>query len=224
MTGVVDIYNMALAELRVGRVSSVSENSLAAQQCTLFYNTLRKQVLQDAPWGFARVVKPLAVLDSDTYSVFNWAIVYQYPSDCLRVNRLILNHEFVQSGTSTAVTSRFYDRGLPIPDHDTRVPHEVMQVESTKVIVSNDSNLRADYNIDNGFTRDPNNFSMAFSLALANLLGAHVAVSLAGEEKGSKLKRDMLAVYDKYIRNALVNNANERYERPADSEYITVRS
>lgn len=224
MTGVVDIYNIALSEIRAGRVDSVNEQSAQARQCSLYYDILRKQVLRDAPWGFARTIQALALLDSDTYSVFNWAYVYQYPSDCLRINRLILNHEFVQSGTSTAVTSRFYDRNLPIPDHKTPVPYEVLQEQNTKVIVANDSNLRLDYNIDNGFTRDPTNFDSAFILALGNLLGAHVAVSLVGEEKGSGLKKDLLAVYNKYISNAIANNANERYETPADSESITVRS
>lgn len=224
MASVVDIYNMALSHIRGGRVSATTDTTLQAQQCNLFYETCRNQVLEDVRWGFASRVESLALLDSDTFSVFNWAYVYQYPSNCLRINRLILNHEYVQSGTSTAVTSRFYDRNLPIPDHKTPVPYAQFDVDGTRVIAANDSNLRIDYNTNAAAVMNPVRFPSSFVMALSHLLASMIAVQIVGEERGSKMMRDQLALYRQYISTATANELNDQYEAPADSESITIRS
>lgn len=92
-TSVVDIYNWALATVGTkARVQSPTEASPEAEQCTLWYETVRNQVLAAAPWASAKSYKRLALSverDDDeawvaTDPAPGWRYAYAYPSDLLR--------------------------------------------------------------------------------------------------------------------------------------------
>jgi hypothetical protein len=216
MASVVDICNMALSYCRAGKINSLNEGSLQADQCNLFYETCKDMCLEDAPWGFATKVESLALLDEDDFPVFNWVYAYKYPTDAIDYDRLLIDYEEVSSGQSQ-VASRLYDIGLPKPNTRRQVEHEVMVTNDTLVIASNDSNLRLKYRFA---VTDTTKFDSSFTLALSRLIAAHISVPIMGFEKGEKVERNCLAVYQKMINNAIVKDLNRRHHDVVDPEQI----
>lgn len=218
MTSEVEICNLALSHIRAGSINSLTEASIQAQQCKLKYPILRDQMLQDAPWQFARSLKALALL---TDELFNWIYVYQYPSDCLFINRLHIDFAEVSSDTSTsAIASRYYDRGLPRPDLNQQVEHKIYNIDGNKVIAANNENLRIDYR---NRIEDPNLFSLNFIMGLSHLLAAELAIPLVGIDKGRPLRSDELQVYQSYVDSGIENELNEQFTAIPDSDFINVR-
>jgi hypothetical protein len=218
MTSEVEICNLALSNIRAGSINSLTESSVNSQQCKLKYPVLRDQMLQDSPWQFARSLKPLALL---TDTVFNWVYTYQYPSDCLFINRCHIDFAEVSSDTGTSsVASRFYDRGLPRPNLNHQVPHKIYNIDGNKVIASNDENLRIDYRKR---IEDPNLFSLNFVMALSHLLAANLAIPLIGVDKGRSLRSDELTIYKMYVNSAIENELNEQFTEIPDSDFINIR-
>lgn len=216
----VTICNMALSHIRAGSINALNEGSLQAQQCNLWFDILRDRTLADAPWQFAESIKPLS---PRTDEVFGWTYVYQYPSDCLRINRLIRNFSAVESRQpgQSDVSSRLYDPLMTQPNLDHPIEYRVMNLDGNKVVVSNEPNLRIDYNKK---VADVNLFDNDFIMALSHLIASNVSMSVVAGELGRQMKVDNLQLYSSYIDSALANNGNEQYHTPVDSEYVTVRS
>ena len=218
MTSEVEICNLALSCVRAGSINSLDESSLQAQQCKLHYPFARDQTLEDAPWQFSRELKSLAVVSNAP--VFNWNYSYQYPSDCLNIDRLVLNIEEVD-GDQDVYAARLNSLGLSLPDLRKPVEYEIYNVDGVKIIAANEAELRIKYTKK---VSDPNFFSTQFVLALANLLGSMVAVPIVGVEKGRPLKDEALQLYNRYINAAKANNENEQYRVKPDSDMVNVRS
>ena len=216
MASVVGICNIALSNIRAGSINSLTEGSLQAQQCKLKYDVVRQMILTDINWQFAMRTRPLALLGVD---VFNWAYAYQYPSDCLKIDRLLLNLEEVHVGTTDTV-SRHYRAGDPVINLDTPVEYEIQNVDGNRVIVSNDADLRARFTVN---VQDPSLFGSTFTIAFAHLLASELAIPLAGAELGRSLRSDELSLYSKYIASASANNFNEQHQTEPDSDFITIR-
>ena len=51
-----DICNMALAFIAKGRISSMDEQTEQARQCKLFYDIVKKDLLRNYTWGFAKKI------------------------------------------------------------------------------------------------------------------------------------------------------------------------
>lgn len=175
--------------------------------------------MRGTPWGFAHRIEPLALLDDAVYGVFNWVYSYQYPDDCLFINRLILNYEAFSS-TSGAVRPRHIE-DIYHPDLEARVPHTMVVVSNKKVIASNDPELRVSYR---SRITDPNFFDEVFIQALVYLLASELAVPIVGGETGRALRQENFAIYQTYINNASALNNNEvSFSPPRDSDFITAR-
>ncbi len=174
-------------------------------------------MLEDAPWQFARKIEALAVLSS--VDLFNWNFAYQYPADCLRIDRLLLDFEKVNND-SAVIASRLYDFGLPQPDLRQPVEYQIYEEDGNKVIGSNESDLRAQYTVK---VTDPNKFTTKFIMSLSRLLAANIASSLVGDKRGDALETKNLQIYNSYIMSAAADDANEQHLVTPDSEYITSR-
>ncbi len=229
MASIVEICNIALSQIRAGSINSLNEASLQAQQCRLWYPLALEQILRDAPWQFARVIRPLSRLSDDDGNnrVFNWAYSYQYPADLLRINRLVLNYEFIDQETpGITFANRLYPRtGYGYertfrPNLRQQVEYEIVNVDGNKVIASNWDELRVDGGIR---VDDPNLFDPQFYLALGHLISSFLALPIVGPETGRQLRADNLTIYETYINEAIAMNANEQFQYPADSELVTVR-
>jgi hypothetical protein len=216
MSSEVDICNLALGHLRGGRINSLTEGSVQAKECALRYPILRDQMLQDSPWQFAGSIKPLSLLVAE---VHGWAYVYSYPSDCLRVNRIIPEYESVVGGIGLYNPWSSPDdtrRGYPLP----AVEYKVFNLNGAKVIVSNFANLRIDYRVR---VTTPTLFSNNFTMALSHLMASDMSIVIAGVESGRALRSDSLAMYEKYLNAGVVNELNEQKAVIAQSDFITER-
>ena len=219
MTSEVEICNLALSYIRAGSINSLIESSVQSQLCKLKYYPLRDQMLEDSGWQFASSIVALATL---TDTVFNWVYVYQYPTDCLYINRLIPDiAEFSATNGTSAASSRYYDRGLPqLNLNEIKVPYKIYNINGNKVITANDKNLRIDYRQR---VTDPNLFSSNFILALSHLLAADLAIPIVGIDKGRGLRKDELQIYQSFVNAGIRNELSEQYDVIPDSQFITVR-
>jgi len=214
MSSEITICNLALSHIRGGSINALTEASIQAQQCKLLYPILRDSVLENAPWQFATRIVSLAELTD--VEVFNFAYAYQYPSDCLKIKRLILNWE-----TVNRTDSQFYGNNLPIINTQAPVPYQIFNDDGNRVIGANYAELRAEYTVQ---VTDTNLFSIQFILALSHLLAAELAIPIVGVNEGRKLKSDSMQQYNAHIRAACAAMMNEQFTLMPDSEFITVRN
>lgn len=215
MASEVEICNLALSGIRAGSINSLNETSLQAQQCKLKYSLLRDMLLRDVPWNFAHKTDALALLTDD---LFNWVYAYQYPSDCLYVNRLILNFE--EFGSSGVTRSRHIE-DLYTPDLNKQVKYEIQNVSNNRVIAANEPELRISYRMR---VTDPNLFDTLFIQVFVKLLESELAIPIVGAEVGRQLRSDALQLYEAYLLEATASNGNEGYTESVDSDFITIRS
>src|SRR3990167_2163908 len=89
MPSEVEICNMALGHLGVGKeiANLETEKSTEASLCRRFYANTRDEALRDFPWPFATKLAALGLIEEDPND--EWGFSYRYPSDCLRLRRLL---------------------------------------------------------------------------------------------------------------------------------------
>jgi len=214
MTSQVEICNLALSHIGAASINSLDEASVQAQQCKLHYDIMLSQMLRDAPFQFAHRNEALAVLSE--VDLFNWAYAYQYPSDCLRINHLVLNYEDVTPGSVSGIS--YYN--LKLPDLREQINYKIFNVAGNKVIGANESELRVDYQV---LVDDPNLYDSEFVMAFSHLLASALAMPLIRGEMGRKTRSDELQVYEVYINAAIDADLNEQFQDRPESEFITTR-
>lgn len=223
MASEVELCNLALSHIRGASINNLNEASVQAQNCKLKYPLLRDSLLSNAPWQFAHKVTTLALTQIES---FNWAFTYQYPSDALRINRLVLNIQEIEQGGSPAV-SRLFDpqlRELPNQQvkYEIRLAPEVNDpTKSVKVITANEKELRVDYRAR---VTDPNLFDSEFYMCLSHLLASELAVPVVGGKLGREFRSDEVALYQGYLNSAIESDLNEQYHPQQESEFVTVRN
>lgn len=216
MASVVDICNLALSNIRAGSINNLNEASLQAQICRLKYPAVRDQVLRDAPWQFARKLQALSLTNVD---LFNWSYAYQYPSDCLKVRKLILNFEQYSQG---AGGTSYYDSTYQLtPDPDQQIRYRIYNEDGVKLIAANEPELRAEYTVR---VEDPNLYDAIFVQVLSHLLASEVAIPIVGADKGRQFRSDELTIYQQYIDAGVATDMDEQFEEQPESDFIKIRS
>jgi hypothetical protein len=104
----VKICNIALRELHANTIASLTEESLEAETCNLYYNLARNFVLSSAPWNFA-IVRSDTLAELSTAPKWGYDNAFAYPTDCLRILELndvdaVWRVELNDSGTRIIVT------------------------------------------------------------------------------------------------------------------------
>ena len=216
MTSEVEICNIGLSNIRAGSINSFTEASIQAQQCALKYPILRDRMLKEL-WGFNNKIRALSVLSTEVY---NWAYAYQYPTDCLKITRLVGEYEEISAGSADVISRMLDSQLLPVSSYQPTIPYEIFNFDDNKVIASNEANLRIKYAAK---VTDPDLFSEDFILALGHLLGAEVAIPLVGAELGRQLRTDELQLYKEYANAAAADDMNESGHEAPLSEYETIR-
>jgi hypothetical protein len=207
---------MALSDIRAGGINDIDETSPQARACRLKYDVVRDRLLTEIAWQFNRSIRPLS---SVTTEIFNWVYAYQYPIDCLKINRLIGEYEELTSDSSGYVSRRLDDTSIS-PIERKQIPYSVFVFGGSKLIGANEQNLRIDFAQK---VTDPNTFSNDFVLAFSHLLASEIAIPLVGGEKGRQFRSDSLTLYREYISAALSNDLNDQYTIPGESEFVTIR-
>ena len=88
-----DICNLALSYLSKGKITSMDDNTEEAAQCKIHYEHVRKLLLRQYPWNFAKRTVKLALLSSTQPG---WDYVYAYPAECLAV-RYVFDEDRAES-------------------------------------------------------------------------------------------------------------------------------
>ena len=217
MSSEVEICNLALSNIRAGSINSLDESSLQAQTCKLKYSILRDRLLAEIPWSFNRKIKALSVLSTE---IFNWAYAYQYPIDCLKINRLAGAHEELANADADVVSRLLDSQLLPLRDSRAQTPYEIFNFNDVKTIGANEVDLRIDYAAK---ITDPNLFTIDFILTFSHLLSSEMAIPIVGVDNGRQLRSDSFAIYESYLQSAVANDMNEEYSAPPLSEFETIR-
>jgi hypothetical protein len=87
----VNICNLALDELGVAAIASMTESSDAAELANRIWEYARNEVLEDADWNFAKLTAKLTqdTVYAATPTDPKWLYRYTKPSSCLKIRELV---------------------------------------------------------------------------------------------------------------------------------------
>lgn len=194
----VRICNMALSHVGTSSsMESIDENTPAAKQCKLWFDSSRIETLEAYDWSFARVRKTLAADSEDPPS--EWTYRYQYPAGC--------------------VTARLIENPAG-PDADA-IPYQIELNASgeRKTILTDAQDAVL---ICTGDITDPGLFSWRFVKSLSRKLAANIAYSLTGKETIAQAQENQWIFS---LRQAMAGDGNEQKGRvPREAESIEARN
>ena len=173
MASVVQICNMALS--RIGnsqRIDSLTERSIQAEQCSLFYEQTRDTVLRDFNWPFATKFQVLAEVATNPDP--SHAYSYAMPTDCLKARGIVdqlfpVSSQYVGAWADEPVMR--INRAV--------IPFRVIQGDSTRLIATSVSPATLEYTAR---IEDPGLFDSMFISALAWKLAVELSLPLAKEQ------------------------------------------
>jgi hypothetical protein len=96
MASVVEICNMALADVGDIFIESLADTSKEARRCSVAYNPARRGLLRAFDWNFARARVELAPLVAAP--AFGFSAAFQLPSECMRVLSVVGDPEWTVEG------------------------------------------------------------------------------------------------------------------------------
>lgn len=209
MASVVDICNMALS--RIGnsqRIDSLSERSIQAEQCSLFFEQTRDTVLRDFNWPFATKFVQLAQVSVNPNPAGE--LSYGYPVDCL-LARKIVNAIF-------PVNYYPYDCGYYDLPQIPAIPFRIIQGDSTRLISTSVTPATLEYTAR---ITDAGQFDPLFVSALAWKLGVELCLPLAKEQS---IAQSCEQQYQIILASARAQALNEGApNRMPESSFITGR-
>lgn len=194
-----EIANLALGHLgsskEVGLLTT--ERSAEAAAIRRFYNESRRRVLRDFPWPFAGKIADLGLEETNPNT--EWEYAYRYPSDCLRIRRIL--------------------SGIRTDTPDSRIPHKEGHDATGLLVFTDESNAQLDYTADvTNVSIYPSDFVMAFSYLLAH----YAAPKITGGDPFS-LGQKALQLYLAEISRAQANSLNEQQD-DVEPESIFIRT
>lgn len=177
-------------------INSLTESSPEAEQVNLVFDDVRDMVLREHPWKFARKYTSPAQLSGTAPG--NWDYMYAYPSDAMRIIRIV----------------------NPLGDNQPPIRFEIARnSDDVRVILSNESEPTFEYT---SRVTDPQQFDPQFVIALSYRLAQYIAIPITGDRQ---IMADMKQMADIEIGKARASDANEGFEevRPAQATWIDAR-
>jgi hypothetical protein len=178
-------------------ISSLTEASPEAEQVNLVYENVRDMVLREYPWKFARKFSTPASLTGTVPG--NWSYMFQYPSDCVRLIRIV----------------------NPLGDDKSPIRFEVARNGADQhVILCDLEEPQLEYTMRQ---TNPNEYDPQFVTAFSYRLAQYIAMPITGDRQ---ILSDMKSLADAEIRAAQASDANEGFEapRPSEATWIDARS
>lgn len=211
-----DICNFALTH--IGRSSkpltTLSENSIEARLCTIWYDQSRREALEIMDWSFARRRLTLA-LHADA-PPDEWVYRYQLPSDMLSF--LLIWNPFIGINVPSGNLPLGFWNSLQ-GDLTNAVPYSLeLSLDGTQqTLLTNQQDAIGLYTAD---ITDTSLFSMQFVNTLAHLIATRLAYPLTGK---MGVKQDQQKDFVAALAAAAADNANQQVSRPPRDGY-TVRA
>ena len=205
ITSPTGIANMALSHIGSDTIESIDANEPTANQCRIWYDVCRRQILEAYDWSFARKREQLA-LHGDTISETSsdplagvWGFRYRYPADAI-------------------VLRKIQNANAP-PDDTTPYDVETSLDGEEKTILTNLGEAVAVYTYD---AKDAGLFSPLFIRAFSHLLASSIAFNITGKKK---LTQQQGQIYQLTLLGATAANANESRESPPrDADWMRGRN
>ncbi len=193
----VDIGNMALSHLGEARINSFSEQSEEAQECSLWYDVCRQEMIEASEWTFART---RVTLELHNEAATDGLFCYRYKWPVGQVYLRRLQHPFSRQSK--------------------KVPFMVELAP-----IAGDMSIQTDLEDAIGvFSVDQTNaalFTPKFVTALSHLMAARMAVALTGKESH---QRNQYQLYQIFLSSARASDANQNANLPPkDADVISAR-
>ena len=163
-------------------ISDLTEATPEAEQVNLVFDDTRDALLRQHPWNFAKKYASPATLSGTVPG--NWAYMYAYPTDAVRVNGII---DPVETGT-------------PIKFEVARNASDV------KVVLTDQEDAEFFYTAR---ITDTVQFDPEFTMALSYALAARLAMPLTGERA---IMGDMDTLARNIVNSAWETDSNEGIE------------
>lgn len=189
MSSDVDICNLALGHIgSAAEVTAIdpADASVEAMHCARFYPAARRVLLESHAWRFATRRAALALL-STTETPDAWGFTYTYPSECLRLLR-VLTPSSSNDDTSDAFKAEVLADGSP-------------------VIHTNAEEAVAVFTAD---VTDTTLFTPLFTQALARLLASYLAGPMLKGTSGMKVAEAQYKIYLAEFAQAAARDAGAR--------------
>lgn len=212
MTTDVDICNRALDEIGARVIiASLAENTPQAKVANRQYNTMRRQLLRSAPWGFSRktdlLVNEGLLSAVPPTSPYPWQAKNTYPVDCLKMHYILPQPTSAVVAGVPSVGDQLYapwcapSRNFRyIPAYD---PGSVAFPGAHRVLLTNITPVLGVYTVD---VTDPNLFDELFENAFVMVLANKFVMPLSGNVK---LKMSYAQLAQAAITEARVADGNE---------------
>lgn len=193
----VSICNMALGYIAKTRIFSLEDKSEEARMCKLYYDHLRKMLLRNYTWGFAKRVSKLALLNK---KVLGYEYAYAYPSECLAVRHI------------------YNEAGASVKEYE-REKYDIFTTDNGVVAIAcNVEDAFIEYTHD---TVDVDTFSVDFVEALSRIIAYNIAQTLTGSPN---IAKEQYELFQAMMMNAKLASAKERDAMPHfPDDYISVR-
>jgi len=157
MSTKLEIMNLALSHLGVKNIASVTAENEQARKCVQFYEVAKQETLKAHTWNFATKISTLALISDEETP--GWEFVYQRPSNCLFIRKLIT------------------EEGEVDPDNPEKFK-EIIASGNLQGIATNLEDAYMEYTFD---VVDTTFFGPTFVKALSYKLAMEMAVSLTGK-------------------------------------------
>lgn len=200
-TSVVQICNQALAHMGTTKqIAALTEASKEARVCNLMFNKVRDFLMRRHWWSFNKAWTTVGALTTEHPY---WTYVYQYPSDCLNVRRIMSTSQNPLQWKKTD-----------------SIPHEVAysSADAARVILTNEESAYVEYSAR---ISDPNLWDVGFVDAMGWSLAVATAMPLSGKPA---VQRSVLEGWTTVLRDALAADANEdNITLDYEAEWLTAR-
>lgn len=209
---VIQICNWALDRIGASdNITSLDEESAAAEKCNLWYEHCRDATLRDFPWNFSRRSQALAEVSGDAPP--GWAYQYRYPAECLTARQVTDAYGARRRWFDLTPGSAFAQWAPP------KIPFEISSDEAGRLILTD---LTEAYLIFTARIEDLNFWDETAKSALAWKLATELVTPLSLDKQ-----RKAMALQEYYtdLSRATAHNFNESMaDKDPESGSIQVRS
>ena len=188
----VEICNLALSKIGQSTINSLTEASVEAEACALYYPNVRDALLRSYPWNFCSKSVSLGETSEDIPENSFWKYLYVHPSDCLRVQKI-------------------FEKGcyaLDVPND-----YEIISYQSVKYICCDIYQAYCRYS---QAIEDPTMFDSCFIDAFSCKLAAELAIPITNSTDRLKIA---MQLYQSSIQAAMMTNAIEGADHKFMSEH-----
>ena len=200
MASKTEICNLALSHLSVEKeISNIdTDRGSEAAVCRRYFEISRDDTMRDFDWPFASKILALALIEEGPND--EWDFSYQYPSDCMRLRRIL--------------------SGIRNDSRQTRVPYKLASSGTSTIVYTDKEDAEVEYTVK---ITDSSLFPADFILALSYKLAMYIAPRITGGDP-FKLAARAERLYIDQIGKAKDNAVNEQQdEEPVESEFVRSR-